>query len=72
MRYNPSAGTPNVKSITVSGSNLFQVAAMELGDAMQWIAIARYNKILDPMISGLTTVIIPLASPQFSDGIGPQ
>jgi len=39
---------------------------------MQWIAIARYNRIADPMISELTTLMIPGASPQFSDGLGPQ
>jgi hypothetical protein len=61
-----------VKTITTSSSNLFRIAAMELGDAMQWIAIARYNRIRDPMISELTTVVIPSASPQFSDGLGPQ
>jgi len=61
-----------MKTITISGSNLFRIAAMELGDAMQWIAIARYNGIRDPMISELTTLVIPPASPQFSDGLGPQ
>jgi hypothetical protein len=61
-----------MKTITISGSNLFRIAATELGDAMQWIAIARYNGIRDPMISGLTTLVIPPASSQFSDGLGPQ
>lgn len=61
-----------MKTITVSGTNLFRIAAVQLGDAMQWVAIARYNRIRDPMISVLTTIVIPPASQQFSDGLGPQ
>jgi len=58
--------------ITVTGGNLFQIAAERLGNALQWINIARTNKISDPMLSGMTTLIIPAPSAIFSDGIGPQ
>ena len=58
--------------ITVSGGNLFHIAAVQLGDAMQWINIARANSIADPMLSGETQLVIPVSLPAFADGIGPQ
>jgi hypothetical protein len=62
----------NLTTLTVTGGNLFQIAAITLGDALQWIAIARTNGIADPFILGLTELSIPSASSAFSDGIGPQ
>ena len=59
-------------TLTVTGGNLFQIAAITLGDALQWINIARTNDIADPFIKGLTELSIPNASSVFSDGIGPQ
>ncbi len=59
-------------TLTVTGGNLFQIAAVALGDALQWINIARTNDIADPFITGLTELSIPSASAAFSDGIGPQ
>ncbi len=39
------------KTVTVSaGSNLFQIAAVEIGDATQWIRIAIQNGLYDPML----------------------
>jgi hypothetical protein len=58
--------------ITVVSGNLFAIAAARLGDAMQWINIARVNNLQDPMIADVTEIVIPRASPLFSDGIGPQ
>jgi hypothetical protein len=59
-------------TITVVCGNLFQIAAVQMGDAMQWINIARVNGIEDPVITTLTQIVIPTASSVFSDGIGPQ
>lgn len=61
-----------MKTITVSATTLFKVAADELGDALQWVLIARYNRLTDPMIVDLTTLAIPSPSPTAADGIGPQ
>jgi hypothetical protein len=59
-------------TLTVTDGNLFQIAAIALGDALQWINIARTNDIADPFITGLTELSIPTALSAFSDGIGPQ
>lgn len=59
-------------TLTVTGGNLFQIAAVTLGDALQWINIARTNGIGDPFVTGLTILTIPGASAAFSDGIAPQ
>ena len=62
----------SVRSITLTGGNLFEIAAIQLGSALQWINIARVNKLSDPMLSGQNVIIIPPISPAFADGIGPQ
>jgi hypothetical protein len=46
-------------TLTVVGGNLFQLAAQQLGDATQWIRIAQLNDILDPVISGPVSLLIP-------------
>lgn len=58
--------------LTVTGGNLFQIAAVTLGDALQWVNIAQVNAIADPFIDGQTNLIIPIASSAFSGGIGSQ
>jgi hypothetical protein len=59
-------------TVLAQGINLFELAATELGDALQWINIARVNDILDPFVSNQATITIPDYSPVFQDGIGPQ
>lgn len=59
-------------TILAQGVNLFELAANELGDARQWINIARFNGIADPFINTQTTIIIPDYSAIFQDGIGLQ
>jgi hypothetical protein len=59
-------------TITTIGSNLFEIAAVQLGSALQWINIARANSLSDPMLSGQNVIVIPSLSQTFSDGIGPQ
>jgi hypothetical protein len=61
-----------LKTVTKIGGNLFEVAAAELGSALQWVNIARTNNLKDPMLTGQVHLIIPDFSPVFSDGIGPQ
>jgi hypothetical protein len=60
------------RTITAIGGNLFELAASELGSALQWINIARVNGMTDPVIIGQVEIIIPPFSSIFSDGIGPQ
>lgn len=61
-----------MKMVTVVGGNLYQVAAEQLGSALQWINIAKLNHLVDPVLSGQTRLLIPPFSSAFSDGIGPQ
>lgn len=61
-----------MRTVTVSATNLFRLAAIELGDPLQWVAIARCNRLKDPMIDTLITLVIPSPSRLFADGIGPQ
>ena len=58
--------------ITVAGGNLFQIAAAEFGDATQWLRIAQLNGLSDPMLSGVTTLLIPDQDPSAGGGIAPQ
>ena len=48
-----------MRTITVTGGNLFQLAAQQLGDATQWIRIAQANALSDPMLTGLVTLNVP-------------
>jgi hypothetical protein len=61
-----------VQTIITIGGNLFEIAATQLGSALQWINIARANNLTDPMLSGPSTIVIPAFSSVLSDGIGPQ
>lgn len=58
--------------VTVAGGNLFAVAAQQLGDATQWIRIARANDLTDPMLVGVVTLAIPQADPDATGGIPQQ
>jgi hypothetical protein len=61
-----------MQEVVVIGTNLFAIAAAQLGSALQWINIARANNLTDPMLPGQTKIIIPPYSSTFIDGIGPQ
>jgi hypothetical protein len=61
-----------LKTIVTIGGNLFEIAAVELGSALQWINVARVNNLKDPILTGQMEITIPDFSPIFSDGIGPQ
>ena len=61
-----------MRTITVTGGNLFQVAAQQLGDATQWIRIAQANGLSDPMLMGLVTLNIPARDSAAGGGIAAQ
>lgn len=49
----------SLRTITVAGANLFQLAAQYLGDATQWNRIAQLNGLSDPVVEGVVTLKIP-------------
>lgn len=57
------AATVPAKIDRVSNTTLFTLAMLEAGDAMQWVAIAELNGIIDPWITGLTEILIPPVFP---------
>jgi hypothetical protein len=59
----------SAQTITVVGGNLFALAAVYLNDATQWIRIAHANGISDPVLTGLTTLVIPPLNPTAGGGI---
>ncbi len=60
-----------MRSITTAGRSLFHIAATELQDATQWVRIAVANNLSDPMLHGVTTLVIPDPDPQAGGGIAP-
>ena len=61
-----------MKTLTIAGSNLFSIAAKQLGDATQWIRIAQLNELTDPMLSGVNTLQIPDVDPNAGGGVAAQ
>jgi nucleoid-associated protein YgaU len=61
-----------MKVISVAGENLFHIAAVQLGDATQWIRIAELNRISDPMLVGVTRLMIPDVNPDAGGGVAAQ
>ena len=58
-----------MQMITVVGGNLFQLAAAHLNDATQWVRIAQANKLSDPMLTGIVTLVIPDIEPNAGGGV---
>lgn len=48
-----------VKTLSLAGGNLFEVAANEYGDATAWTGIAQANDLTDPQLDGVNTLTIP-------------
>ena len=48
-----------MRTILQAGGTLFHVAAAELGDATQWLRIARLNGLDDPMLEGVVRLKLP-------------
>jgi hypothetical protein len=61
-----------MKSVTVAGGNLFQIAAQHLNDATQWIRIAQLNDLDDPVLTGVVTLLIPDVDSNAGGGIAQQ
>jgi len=61
-----------MRSITVAGGNLFQIAAQQLGNATQWIRIAQLNNLSDPMLCGVMTLLLPDVDSNACGGIAAQ
>lgn len=58
-----------MRTITVAGGNLYQIALQYLGDATQWNRIAQANGLIDPVITGIATLEIPSADPNAGGGV---
>jgi hypothetical protein len=58
-----------MQTLTVAGGNLFQLAALQLNDATQWIRIAQANNLSDPMLVGIVSLLIPDPDPNAGGGI---
>lgn len=57
-----------ITQIQVAGGNLYQIAAQYLGDATQWNRIAALNGLLDPMLTGNLTLLMPVVNKNASSG----
>lgn len=60
---------PNAIVVQVINTTLFKLAAQYYGDATQWPVIAHANNLIDPMIFGSMTLIIPPWNQQDTGGI---
>ena len=58
-----------MKTITVGGGDLFQIALQELNDATQWNRIAELNGLIDPFLTGIVTLQIPKTDPNAGGGV---
>lgn len=60
-----------LRTINVSGGNLWQIAARELGDATQASRIAALNGITDPFLTGQVTLLLPPVDATQTGGLPP-
>jgi hypothetical protein len=61
-----------MRTVTVTGGNLFHIASIYLADATQWIRIAQLNNLSDPMLSGVISLSIPDPNGNAGGGIAAQ
>jgi prophage DNA circulation protein len=59
MATNLGQVNSSVKTVTVAGGNLFDIASKYYKDATSWTSIAKANNITDPELTGITTLVIP-------------
>lgn len=61
LNKNVSSGqtADGVRTVTLSGGNLYQVASDQYGDASLWSSIASVNGLSDPQLTGINTLTIP-------------
>jgi hypothetical protein len=51
-----------VKQVIITGTTLFRIASEQLGDATLWDKIADLNKLLDPVITNVQAVVLPVGA----------
>ena len=61
-----------MNTLTVTGGNLFALAAQQYGDFTGWWLIAQANGLTDPQITGRVVVTIPPWNPALTGGLPPQ
>lgn len=59
----------SVRTVTVGGGNLFDLASKEYGDPTAWTQIANANNLTDPTLSGISTLVIPPYNNGTSGGV---
>lgn len=59
MSSNLGASSTAGNSIVTAGGNLFALASKFYGDVTAWPTLARANKITDPALVGVQTIVIP-------------
>lgn len=58
-----------MRTITVSGGDLYRLAQQHLGSAEQWNRIAQANGLIDPVLTGVMTLKIPARDPDAGGGV---
>ncbi len=49
----------STNTITAAGGNLYGMAAQAYNDATAWTTLARANKLTDPQLTGVNTIVVP-------------
>ena len=55
--------------VTVAGGDLYRLALQYLGSSEQWNRIAQANGLIDPVLTGITTLTIPKPDPTLGGGV---
>lgn len=55
--------------VVVAGGDLFRIAARQLGDARQWWRLAQANDLVDPLLSGVLTLVVPEQNAGLTSGL---
>jgi hypothetical protein len=64
-----------MRTVTVTGGDLYRLALQQLGDATQWSRIVQANlnpaggPPLDPVLQGIVTLNMPSINPDATGGI---
>ncbi|CAB3784298.1 LysM peptidoglycan-binding domain-containing protein [Pararobbsia alpina] len=69
MQTNLGQVNSSVRTVTVGGGNLYDIAAKEYGDPTAWTQIANANGFTDPTLVGINTLVIPPYNPKTTGGI---
>lgn len=69
MTTNLGQVNSSVRTVTVGGGNMFDIASKEYGDPTAWTQIANANNLTDPTLSGISTLVIPPYSNGISGGV---